>query len=63
MRGNISDYLLFIEDKAIAVVEAKKEDNPLGKMLKSRRRIMLLTLNLGMAGGLTILFLLSICEC
>ena len=25
-----SDYLLFIEDKAIAVVEAKKEENPLG---------------------------------
>lgn len=61
MRGNIeSDYLLFIEDKAIAVVEAKKEDNPLGENVKSRRRIMLLTLNLGMACGLTILFLLSI---
>lgn len=25
-----SDYLLFVEDKAIAVVEAKKEENPLG---------------------------------
>ena len=25
-----SDYLLFLEDKAIAVVEAKKEENPLG---------------------------------
>lgn len=33
MRGNTeSDYLLFIEDKAIAVVEAKKEDNPLGEL-------------------------------
>ena len=25
-----SDYLLFIDDKAIAVVEAKREENPLG---------------------------------
>ncbi len=31
MQGNTeSDYLLFIDDKAIAVIEAKKEDNPLG---------------------------------
>ena len=31
MRGNREcDYLLFVEDKAIAVVEAKKESNPLG---------------------------------
>lgn len=31
MQGNIeSDYLLFVDDKAIAVVEAKKEDNDLG---------------------------------
>lgn len=31
MQGNTeSDYLLFIENKAIAVVEAKKEENPLG---------------------------------
>ncbi|MBO4394404.1 MAG: DEAD/DEAH box helicase, partial [Spirochaetales bacterium] len=31
MKGNKeSDYLLFVEDKAIAVVEAKKEENPLG---------------------------------
>ena len=31
MQGNTeSDYLLFVDDKAIAVVEAKKEDNPLG---------------------------------
>ncbi len=31
MQGNTeSDYLLFVEDKAIAVVEAKKELNPLG---------------------------------
>lgn len=31
MQGNTeSDYLLFIDDKAIAVVEAKKEENPLG---------------------------------
>jgi len=30
MQGNTeSDYLLFIEDKAIAVVEAKREENPL----------------------------------
>lgn len=32
MQGNTeSDYLLFIDDKAIAVVEAKKAENPLGK--------------------------------
>ncbi len=32
MRGNTeSDYLLFIDDKAIAVVEAKKEDSRLGR--------------------------------
>lgn len=31
MKGNKeSDYLLFVDDKAIAVVEAKKEDDPLG---------------------------------
>ena len=26
-----SDYLLFVDNKAIAVIEAKKEENPLGK--------------------------------
>lgn len=32
MQGNTeSDYLLFVEDKAIAVVEAKREENPLGE--------------------------------
>lgn len=32
MQGNTeSDYLLFIDDKAIAVVEAKREENPLGE--------------------------------
>jgi len=32
MQGNKeSDYLLFIDNKAIAVVEAKKEDNLLGE--------------------------------
>lgn len=31
MQGNReSDYLLFVDDKAIAVVEAKREENPLG---------------------------------
>ena len=31
MQGNAeSDYLLFIDDKAIAVVETKREENPLG---------------------------------
>lgn len=30
MQGNTeSDYLLFIDNKAIAVIEAKKEENPL----------------------------------
>ena len=32
MLGNTeSDYLLFVDDKAIAVVEAKREENPLGE--------------------------------
>ncbi len=32
MQGNTeSDYLLFIDNKAIAVVEAKREENPLGE--------------------------------
>ena len=31
MQGNKeSDYLLFIDNKAIAVLEAKREENPLG---------------------------------
>ena len=32
MQGNTeSDYLLFVDEKAIAVVEAKREENPLGE--------------------------------
>lgn len=35
MKGNKeSDYLLFVDDKAIAVVEAKREENPLGEDVK-----------------------------
>ncbi len=37
MKGNTeSDYLLFIDNKAIAVIEAKKEDNPLGDDVKKQ---------------------------
>lgn len=37
MQGNTeSDYLLFVDDKAIAVVEAKREENPLGSDVKSQ---------------------------
>lgn len=37
MRGNTeSDYLLFVEDKAIAVIEAKKESDPLGAEVKEQ---------------------------
>ncbi|SEQ01353.1 type I restriction enzyme, R subunit [Lachnospiraceae bacterium RM5] len=37
MVGNTeSDYLLFIDGKAIAVVEAKREDNPLGDEVKAQ---------------------------
>lgn len=37
MVGNTeSDYLLFIEGKAIAVVEAKREENPLGDEVKKQ---------------------------
>ena len=62
MRGNIeSDYLLFIEDKAIAVVEAKKEDNPLGENVKKQAEDYAVNPQpwYGFC-GLTILFLLSI---
>lgn len=37
MQGNTeSDYLLFVDDKAIAVLEAKREDNPLGSEVESQ---------------------------
>ncbi|MBR6237461.1 MAG: DEAD/DEAH box helicase family protein, partial [Lachnospiraceae bacterium] len=37
MQGNTeSDYLLFVDNKAIAVVEAKREDNPLGAEVESQ---------------------------
>ena len=37
MQGNTeSDYLLFIDDKAIAVVEAKREENPLGDEVQNQ---------------------------
>ena len=34
--NNESDYLLFVDDKAIAVVEAKRADNPLGEDVEPR---------------------------
>ena len=37
MQGNTeSDYLLFVEDKAIAVVEAKREENPLAENVQNQ---------------------------
>ena len=37
MLGNTeSDYLLFVDDKAIAVVEAKREENPLGEEVQQQ---------------------------
>lgn len=37
MKGNTeSDYLLFIDNKAIAVIEAKKEENPLGDDVRAQ---------------------------
>lgn len=37
MQGNTeSDYLLFVDDKAIAVVEAKREENPLGEKVETQ---------------------------
>ena len=37
MQGNTeSDYLLFVDDKAIAVVEAKSEENPLGEAVQAQ---------------------------
>ena len=35
MQGNTeSDYLLFVDDRAIAVVEAKREEDPLGEYVE-----------------------------
>ena len=37
MQGNKeSDYLLFVDDRAIAVVEAKKEENSLGDIVAAQ---------------------------
>lgn len=37
MKGNTeSDYLLFVDNKAIAVVEAKREENPLGSEVEKQ---------------------------
>ena len=37
MQGNTeSDYLIFVDDKAIAVVEAKREENPLAEDVQSQ---------------------------
>ena len=37
MLGNTeSDYLLFVDDKAIAVIEAKREENPLGEEVQAQ---------------------------
>ena len=37
MRGNTeSDYLLFVDDKAVAVVEAKREENPLDETVEKQ---------------------------
>lgn len=37
MKGNTeSDYLLFVDNKAIAVVEAKREENPLGEDVQNQ---------------------------
>ena len=62
MQGNTeSDYLLFVDDKAIAVVEAKREENPKKTLsavtYKFRRRIMLVTHRTGTAYGSRIKFL------
>ena len=37
-RNTESDYLLFVDDKAIAVVEAKREDNLLGPEVEKQRK-------------------------
>ena len=57
MGGNTeSDYLLFIDGKAIAVVEAKREDNPLGDEVKTQAEDMLFLHRPGMVYGLRNLF-------
>lgn len=58
MVGNTeSDYLLFIDGKAIAVVEAKREENPLGDEVKKQAEDLLFRHRRGMAYGLRSLFL------
>ena len=58
MRGNTeSDYLLFIDGKTIAVVEAKREENPLGDEVKKQAEELLFRHRRGMAYGLRSLFL------
>ena len=58
MRGNTeSDYLLFIDGKTIAVVEAKREENPLGDEVKKQAEDLLFRHRRGMAYGLRSLFL------
>lgn len=53
MRGNTeSDYLLFIDGKTIAVVEAKREENPLGDEVKKQAEDLLFRHRRGMAYGL-----------
>lgn len=49
MGGNTeSDYLLFIDEKAIAVVEAKREENPLGDEVNKQAETMLFLHRTGM---------------
>ena len=54
MQGNTeSDYLLFVDDKAIAVVEAKREETRWRKMCSPRPRAMPLIRKIGMVFGMT----------
>lgn len=52
--GNESDYLLFVDNKAIAVVEAKREENSLGAEVGNKQKIMPLHLKIGTVLGLIV---------
>lgn len=57
MLGNTeSDYLLFIDGKAIAVLEAKREENDLRKDVQTQAEQYAHTPQNGMAYGVPILF-------
>ncbi|MBR3739188.1 MAG: hypothetical protein IKN04_01880 [Clostridia bacterium] len=55
MQGNTeSNYLLFVDDKAIALLEAKREENPLGEDIQKQAEDYATHPQVGMVFGMTI---------